>query len=709
MFRCIAILLLSVACSHAAVAVSTPFTACQLRQATYHDRTTGLSFEIEGQLTYIRIISEHVPAVAALEDQSGGTIVRFPNPELLRDRRPGDIVRLTGTTGLSDQNLESALVKTLTFLRHEQPPAPIKTNVRRLAAGQSDFRLATFEGTVRDAFPSQTSIHWSLLVILDNEQTINVSLTHRGRGSEFASSLIGATVRLTGICVPVDDGLRIQGGRIFKCSSPDAVEILQPPSDLFGVPSVDELDRLQPDDVSRRDRHLVRGFVIAVWGGNRILLRKDNGGHSCIDLAAQTPPAIGEHVDVIGFPASNLYTINLTRAKWRPASPVRDRPLPVQRITASELLTDGHGHDMIKTSYHGQAVCLRGTVRNVPSPESSDATFHLADGNFLIPVDVCANRTILNELRPGCDIEVSGTIVLNVGNWRPNDVFPKIDGIILVPRTPDDIRILSYPSWWTPIRLVIALAVLGLLLVVTALWNRVLNRIITRRSRELLKEQIAHIRADFHVAERTRLAVELHDSLAQNLTGIALEIETAEQFTEGANSELTRHLTMATRSLRSCREELRNCLWDLRNQALEEKDLNKAIEQTLLPHVKGVKTEIDVSVPRDRLSDKTVHVLLSIIRELVVNGIRHGHAKAISVSGVIKDGGILVVVSDDGCGFDPDLAPGLLQGHFGLQGIRERIRPLDGKMHIESKPDHGTTVSISLKRSQKQQPQPTQP
>ena len=258
-------------------------------------------------------------------------------------------------------------------------------------------------------------------------------------------------------------------------------------------------------------------------------------------------------------------------------------------------------------------------------------------------------------------------------------------------------RVLARPSWWTPGRLAAAVGILLAALLGFAVWNRVLNRLANRRSRELFKEQVAHYGADLRVEERTRLAVELHDSIAQNLTGVAMEIETAEQFTEGANDELKRHLSLAARSLTSSRAELRNCLWDLRNQALEETDMNKAIEWALLPHVKGVALSIDFDLPRRDFSDKTIHSMLCIVRELTVNGIRHGGAKSVTIHGRMQDEQLTFSVADDGCGFDPDSSPGVLQGHFGLQGIRERLKPFGGRIDIDSRPGHGTTVTITLR------------
>jgi signal transduction histidine kinase len=90
-------------------------------------------------------------------------------------------------------------------------------------------------------------------------------------------------------------------------------------------------------------------------------------------------------------------------------------------------------------------------------------------------------------------------------------------------------------------------------------------------------------------------------------------------------------------------------------------------------------------------------MLLCIIRELVLNAIRHGNASNIRVSGVLDGGELKFSVRDNGGGFDPENSLGVLQGHFGLQGIRERVEQLGGTLDIESAIGSGTRVAISIK------------
>lgn len=105
---------------------------------------------------------------------------------------------------------------------------------------------------------------------------------------------------------------------------------------------------------------------------------------------------------------------------------------------------------------------------------------------------------------------------------------------------------------------------------------------------------------------------------------------------------------------------------------------------------------IDLALPRDRLTEQTVHTLVRIVRELATNAVRHGHARTICITGS-SDGPVLrLTVEDDGCGFDPETRAGVDEGHFGLQGVAERIRACHGRLEIKSSKDKGTKVCVEL-------------
>ena len=96
------------------------------------------------------------------------------------------------------------------------------------------------------------------------------------------------------------------------------------------------------------------------------------------------------------------------------------------------------------------------------------------------------------------------------------------------------------------------------------------------------------------------------------------------------------------------------------------------------------------------LTDNLTHALLRIIRELTLNAVRHGKAKNISIKGALKKRHLTFTIADDGVGFVPAKAPGIAQGHFGLQGVRERLRHFNGHLAVKSSPGKGTQMTVDL-------------
>ena len=128
--------------------------------------------------------------------------------------------------------------------------------------------------------------------------------------------------------------------------------------------------------------------------------------------------------------------------------------------------------------------------------------------------------------------------------------------------------------------------------------------------------------------------------------------------------------------------------------------MNEAIRQTLEPYSDDAAISIRFFIPREILSDSTAHTILRIIRELVVNAIRHGHADKVRVAGALEDGKLLFSVTDNGCGFDPENRPGLADGHFGLEGVAERARTLGGELAVDSRRGHGTRATVTIRKLQ---------
>jgi signal transduction histidine kinase len=552
-------------------------------------------------------------------------------------------------------------------------------------SGQYDMMPIRAECIIRDAFRDEINPDYIYLVLLWDGEIIYAAFPVDDITDETITSFLGAGIIATGTPIPRLYGQREKLGRNLQIQSSNAIVIhRKPATDIFSVPDVTGLEGTDPSELQHLDRHGFSGIVLAVWEKNNVLLLgKGTAGKDELvvaRLATDDVPKYGEHIYVSGFPGTDLHHYTLSRAWW---TRTREKPAPPEETAESSartLTTDAEGRPSFRYDMHGRPVRMRGIVRTTVNEEG---LFMIENEGLLVPVYASAALGKTAEMEIGCTIEVAGTCIMDIEDWRANSVFPQIHRFLLVTRTPSDLRIIARPPWWTTERI---LWVIGALLggiIAILLWNAALSRSAARKGRELYRVQIERVKADLRTEERTRLAVELHDTLAQNLTGVSM------QLTAG-------HVEIAEKTLKSCRDDLRDCLWDLRSQALEEPDMTQAILKTLRPHTGESRVTVRFNVPRGKLSDKTAHALLRSIRELAVNALRHGKATDIKVAGALEGEHLICSVSDNGCGFDPVSAPGVLQGHFGLQGIRERINALGGEFTIESKPGEGVKAKIKI-------------
>ena len=402
-------------------------------------------------------------------------------------------------------------------------------------------------------------------------------------------------------------------------------------------------------------------------------------------------------VEVAGCPETDLYRINLRDAVWRRSDLPRLPDEVPSDIPVADILADDKGHFKINPTFHGRTIRIRGTVVDRPESDRSPGLFTLKCDGYSVPVDISANRGVLDGLSVGCTAEVTGTCVVETDNWRPYSTFPHATGITVVVRTPPDVRILSRPPWWSPRKFLIVVISLLLALVVFIVWTRFLNRLVTRRSRALLREQLALAEAELKIGERTRLAIELHDTLSQNLAAVACQVSATKSAVRVNAEETLDNLNTTERMLLSCRSELRRCLWDLRSDAFDERNMTEVLRKALAPVLGKAGLQIRFNVSRARLDDSTLHAVICIVRELAANAVTHGRATKVNVAGSLEGETLSFSVAENGTGFDVARCQGPSEGHFGLAGIRERVARLGGTFTLETRPGDGSYSKVTFR------------
>lgn len=200
------------------------------------------------------------------------------------------------------------------------------------------------------------------------------------------------------------------------------------------------------------------------------------------------------------------------------------------------------------------------------------------------------------------------------------------------------------------------------------------------------------------LAERNRMARELHDTLDQAFTAVALQLDVADK-TLPADATAHRPIALARDLLVHSQTEARRSIADLRSQALEGGNLVAALTAAVATLTDGlpVKVELRVGGQTRALTGVVENDLLRISQEAMANALRHGHATRIDIELAFEADLVRLTIKDDGRGFDMDHAPAEQDGHFGLVGMRERAKQLGGHLTLRSAPGQGTQIDVQVK------------
>ncbi len=613
--------------------------------------------------------------------------------------KEGDMIRADGYTTHDFFANDPILYATNTVnLGRGILPEPQLLTIEDLLSGKGDYKRIRLRGFITDAFNDDIDDNFVIALLNVQGRILHTATPKTGDALNRLRSLIDADIEITCTSKPYVAGKRVFGGPLilFDSTSHDIKVLSLPAEDPFAAPRLKAIQRTLAENISGLKRHSVHGRVLAAWQKKNVIVGYGNGLFAKVTLAeGERLPDAGTWIDAVGFPETDLFTINLTNARIRRSPDERGSAETPEDVSVKRIC-----HQPFTKRYdldfHGRLIRLSGIVRAVSRPQHEPGRLTIESEGNIFPIDAGTSAEALDKVEIGCQIEATGICVMESESWRPQRVVPTITGFLLVLRSPEDIRILSYPPWWTPQRFMFVLSGLLLVLVTILAWNIALRRLVERRSRQLIKSQSAKLKSDLRIDERTRIATELHDYLAQNLTAMSYQLTAARLTRDGDPATSQKHLATVATMLNSSRTELRRCLWDLKSEALEEPTFEQAIRRTLQQVLDGTTLSISFDISRRSVNDTTAHALLSVIRELVANAIRHGHAKSISITGTHEDGRLKVTVADDGVGFDPSSCGRPDDGHFGLGGIRSRIGRLGGEFTITSAPGHGTTAIVHL-------------
>jgi len=678
--------------------------------------------EIEVAITGVVTVAEPTPNWKGkffVQDATGGVFVN--NTKRLQPL-VGDVVQIRGVShpgGYAPDIYKPEWKKLGTAPLPEARPV----SAEQLMSGAEDGQRVEVSGIVRSAQKGDTKL---VLELASSGYRFRAFVP--GSLKIDPNTLIGATVRVRGTSAAsfLKEPLRhILTVALFAPLESDVIVDHLSDTSIFHEPFTPLNGIAQYRKNATPDGRIrVKGVVTYQRLGEDIFLHDATGGLQvkCRDTNHYAP---GEVVEAVGFPDLERFLPVLQDATLSRTKDAREMISP-KPVSLQELSDGLHHSDPVSL----QGKLLDRSIRRVglsgAHPNDLKSVLILQNSNFLFTAEAPSAEGFaeLASIPNGSTLEVSGICLLQIAEEGKMETVQ-----ILLPDA-GNIRILQKPSWWTPNRLLAGLAIALTILVVAMVWsvmilrkNSALRTSVIEKVKAQEELQKAHDLLEWRVQERTkqlkfemsarkegevqfkatlkertRLAQELHDTLEQSLTGIGLQLDTAGRLFGKETDRATHHVEMARSLMTQSQLELRRSIWDLRSRELEEFDLCGALLASGRQMLDGTDIQIQVATQgRVRpLSEVVEENLLRIGQEALTNVVKHSAAKKVDIELKFGAQSVVFKIKDDGRGFTPGNSTGAKEGHFGLVGMDERTKRLDGKLTIVSAPGDGTCVEIEI-------------
>jgi signal transduction histidine kinase len=642
-----------------------------------------------------------------------------PSPE------PGDVVRVSGVT---EKGAFAPVITGPTWEKIGTAPLPParKVSIERLMAGAEDSQRVEITGIVRAAQIIDTNSNFDMAIASGGYRfhtftrlPPEVNLQH----------LIGARVRLRGT-----------SGAFFNQQQRrlTALKLFMPPPlpEDFVVEAIESIDPftdplLALNNIAqyRKDKRPgqrvhVKGRITYQRPGQELFIQDESGG-LCVQTSQIEKVSVGDEIEVAGFADIENFLPVLQDAVFRKTSAPRIAPIPKTVII----------QDVQNGLCHADFITLQGKlldrfVRQDRQPFNKTTRVRTVlmmqnEGfTFTAETEVPEATADLAGLPLGGTIQVNGVCFTESGEDGKAKSFQ-----ILMP-SGEGVQVLARPSWLTSQRLLTGLGILLAVSIVAVGWtvmvskkNATLKELVREKENARLELRQAHDQLEERVkertaqlklqitarkelelqskatlAERTRLAQELHDTLEQTLTGVALQLDTTTRLFEKEADGAKHHLDLARTLVSESQMEVHRSVWNLRCRALEQFDLPGALLMSSQQITGGSSLRVEMKARgRVRPLPETVEEnLLRIAQEALTNVIKHSGATLTEIELDYGPKNIVLRIRDNGKGFALDDCAGPREGHFGLLGISERVKRLHGQVIFSSTPDAGTAIQVQI-------------
>ena len=562
----------------------------------------------------------------------------------------------------------------VTLLGEGRLPAPARPTWTELLNGSMDVQWAELQGLVTD-------VRSNIVTLLLPEGRLDVQLD--GYDEPELRAFDKAVARLRGVLYAVWNAKtrEVRVGSVLMRNATVVVET-PAPADPFNVMLKTPRELLMFDARATAFRQVkVRGQIIYA-DATQMFLEEDGVGLRLLPTD-KTKVHSGDLVEAVGYPDVGRTALELHEVILRKTG---EAPLrAAKNLDESDLTREGL--DSTRVRVEGKLLGWHW--------EQGAPVLQMQSGTHLYFARLAPGTVRQLSLRPGSRLALEGAYV---GNGRNQHLDAKAEGFELLLNSPDDLVVLSQPSWWTLPRLLILTGILVAILVVTAIWITQLRRLVEQRTTQLQHETRERERAEHQrtlEAERSRIARDLHDDLGSSLTEISVLASAGQRPASGESSPANLLHTIAGK-VRSLIAALDVIVWavDPEDNSLQSlADYLSGYTDEYFSHTPiSCRFKVPVSFPPITLGGRVRHELFMSVKEALNNVVRHADATEVEFQMAASDNTLNIVIADNGKGFEPKIE----RDGYGLENLSGRLTKLGGSCTVESSVGGGTTVKICL-------------